>query len=86
MIKEIPLNSAFVVRPKSKSSSLEVRRNFTFKIDIPTLDAPISTNKAFIFKLTIEDYFKNYFGLIGSKFLRFLLGHPVEFYVEFEQI
>ena len=33
-------------------------QNFTFKIIIPTLNAPASTNKAFIFKLTIEDYSK----------------------------
>ena len=45
------------------------RQNWTLKIDIPTLNAPISTKKVFIFKLTIENYCKNYSGLIRSKFL-----------------
>ena len=83
--KEIPLNSVFAVRPKSESSGLKWRQDWTFNINIPTLNAPISTNKVFIFKLTIEDYFKNPFGLIRSKFLSlsliksvaFFLGHPV---------
>ena len=35
------------------------REIWTFKINISTLNAPMSTNMLFIFKLTIEDYFKN---------------------------
>ena len=31
------------------------RQDFTFNIKIPIVNAPASTNKAFIFKLTIED-------------------------------
>ena len=85
--KEIPPNSTFAVRPKSESSDLEVEANNN---NIPTLNAPISTNKAFIFQLTVEDYFKNHFGLIRShfsslsliKFVAFFLGHPVRYKIK----
>ena len=80
MTKEIPLNSAFVVRPNPKALVWKWRQNCTFKINIPILNAPISTNKVFIFKLTIEDYLKNYFGLIGSKFLSLSLIKSVAFF------
>ena len=61
------------------------RQNYTSKINIPTVNAPASTNKVFIFKLTIEDYFNNHSESIGSKFLplspiksvAFFLGHPL---------
>ena len=59
MTKEIPLNSAFAVRPKSEALVWKWMRNWTFNINIPTLNAPISTNMVFTFKLTIEDYSKN---------------------------
>ena len=45
------------------------RQNFTFKINIPTVYEPASTNKVFIFKLIVEESFKDHFELIGSKFL-----------------
>ena len=47
-------------RPKPTSSGLEVEAKFTFEINIPSVNAPASTNKVFIFKLTVEDYFKNH--------------------------
>ena len=55
------------------------------KINIFTLNAPISTNKVSIFKLAIEVCFENYFGLIHAIFLLLgstksvycFLGHPV---------
>ena len=85
MTMEIPLDSKFTVRSKSKSSALEVQENWTLDINIPSINAPISTNQVCIFKLTIEDYFKHYFGFIRSKFfslsliksVAFFLGHPV---------
>ena len=61
------------------------RKIFSFKIDIPTVNAPALANKVLIFKLIIEDYFNKHSELIGSKFLplaatksvAFFLGHPV---------
>ena len=79
MTKKIPVNRAFPVRPKFESSGLEWRQSWTFNVNVPTLNAPISTNKVFIFKLSIEDYFKNYFGLIRSKFLSLSLIKSVVF-------
>ena len=83
MTKEIPLNSAFAVRPKSESSGLEVwRQKWTFNIYIPTLDTSLSTNKVFIFQLTMEDCFRNHFGLIRSKFLSLSMIRSVAFFLE----
>ena len=50
-----------------------------------SLNAPLSTNKVSIFKLTIKDKFNDYFCLIRDKFfalaliisVTFFLGHPV---------
>ena len=62
------------------------RQNCTFKINVPTVNGPASTNKVSIFKLTIEDYFKNHSELIGFEFflplapiksVTFFLGHPI---------
>ena len=55
------------------------------KTNIFTLDAPISTNEVYVFKLAIEVYSDNHFGLIHAIFLslgstksvHFSLGHPV---------
>ena len=66
---ELPLGNVFPVNPKPESSGLKVEGNRTFQVNIPSFDAPISTNKAFIFKLTIEDYPAHYCRLIGFKFL-----------------
>ena len=55
-------------------------QNWTFNINFPTHNASIATNKIFIFKLNIEDYFKNYFGLIRSKFLSLSLIKSVSFF------
>ena len=57
MTKEIPLSCAFAVRPKSERSGLEVEAKLDFQYQY-SLNAPISPNKVFIFKLTIEDFFK----------------------------
>ena len=62
------------------------RQNPTFNINIPTVIAPASTKKEFIFKLTIEDYFINHSDSLGSKLLPLaqiksvasFLGHPVD--------
>ena len=47
-------------------------QNFTLKINIPSVNVPTSDNKVFIFKLTIDDYYKNDSELTGSNF--FLLA------------
>ena len=65
MTKEISRDRALAVRPKSESSGLEMKATLDFfNIKVPTLNAPISTNNVFTFKLTIEDYLKSYSGLI----------------------
>ena len=54
-------------------------------IKISSLNAPISANKVSMFKLTIEELFRDYFRLIQAKSLAlamtksvtFFLGHPV---------
>ena len=59
------------------------RKNWTFKINIPSLNASISTNKVFVFNLTTDDHSKHS-GLIRPKFLllapvksvAYFLGHP----------
>ena len=56
-------------------------QNWTFNINIPTLNVPISTNKVSTFKLTIEDYFKGYFGLIRSQFFSLSLTKSVAFFL-----
>ena len=81
MTKEIPLNSALEVRPKSESSGLEVEAKLDFQYKYPTFNAPISANKVFLFKLTVEDYFKNYFELIRSKLLSLSLINSVAFFL-----
>ena len=56
------------------------------KINIFTLDEPISTKEVSMFKFAIEVCFENYFGLIHAIFLLlgstksvyFFLGHPVD--------
>ena len=56
-----------------------------FVLKISSLNAPISANKVSMFKLTIEEQFKDYFRLIQAKSLTpaiiksvtFFLGHPV---------
>ena len=70
------------LRQNPKALLWKWRQNWTFNIKIPTLNAPISTNKVFIFKLTIEDNLKNYFGLIRSKFLSLSLIKSVAFFLE----
>ena len=85
MAEEIPLNPLTVHCQNPKALVWRWRQNWTFDINIPTLNLPISTNKVSIFKLTTEDCLKNHFGLIRSKFLSlsliksvaFFLGHPV---------
>ena len=74
MTKEIPLNSAFAVSQNPKALVWKWRQNWTFNVKCShpqSLNAPISTNKAFFFKLTIEDYFKNYFGLFDLNSCRY---------------
>ena len=52
---------------------------------ISSFNAPISANKVSIFKLAIEEWFKDYFRLIQAKSLAlamiksvtFFMGHPV---------
>ena len=56
VMPEIPQTVCLQFRPKPTSSGLEMEVKFT--ISIPTFNAPASTNKVFIFKLTIEDYVK----------------------------
>ena len=56
------------------------------RINIFTLNEPVSKNKVSKFKLAIEVCFENHFGLIHAIFLLlgstisvyFFLGHPVE--------
>ena len=55
ILEEMPQNFAFVLWQNPKSSGLEVKEICTFKIKMTTLNAPISTNKVSIFKLTTED-------------------------------
>ena len=88
MNKEILLKARLLLGQNPKALVWKWRQNWTFNINIPTLNAPISTNKVFIFKLTIEDIFKNYSGLIRYKVLSLSLiksvalfpGHPVVIY------
>ena len=76
LFKYFPQNKAlcsyFAVRKKRFCSLVQNPQalvwqwwqKFTFKINIPTVNAPASTNKVFVFKLTIEDYFNNHSELI----------------------
>ena len=71
--------------PNAKALVSRWRKNCPLKINIFTLNAPISTNKVSMFNLAIEVCFENYFGLIHAMFLLlgstklvyFFLGHPV---------
>ena len=58
VILEIPQTARLQFRPNPQAQVWKWRQNFTFKINIPTVNALASTNKVFIYKLTIEDYFK----------------------------
>ena len=58
-------------------------------LNIPTVNAPASTNMVFIFKLTIGDYFNNYsefLPLAQSNLLRFFSGTPGTFKLYFINI
>ena len=85
VIPDIPQTAHLQFRPNPQALVWKWRHNFTFKINFPTINAPASANKVFIFKLTIEDCFNNHSELIESKFLplapiefaAFFLGHPV---------
>ena len=82
VIPEIPKQRVCSSDQNPQALVWKWRLNFTFKIDIATVNAPASTNKV---KLSIEDYFQNHSELIGSKFLplatmksvAFFVGHPV---------
>ena len=69
VIPEIPKRRVCTLGQTPQALVWKWRQNFTFKINIPSVNAPTSTNKVFIFKLTIEDYYKNDSELIGSNFL-----------------
>ena len=80
VIPEIPQTAHLQFRPNPTSSGLEVEAKFTFKINIPTVNVPAPTNKVFIFKLTIDDCFRNHSNFIGSKFLPLALITSVAFF------
>ena len=77
--------SRFFLGKNAKALVSRWKQICPLKINIFTLNAPISTNKVSMFKLAIEVCFENYFGLIHAIFLLLgstksvylLLGHPV---------
>ena len=75
----VPQTAHLQFRQNPQALVWKWRQNFTFKINIPAVNAPASNNKSFIFKLTIEDYFRNHSELIGSKFLQLALIKSVAF-------
>ena len=85
IIPEIPQTARSQFDQNPQALVWTWRQNFTFKINILTVNVPASTDKVFIFKLAIEDHVKNHSELIGSKFLQlspiksvaFFLGHPI---------
>ena len=60
---------SFGQNPQALAWTWKWRQNFTLKTNIPTVNALGSTNRVFICKITIEDYFNNHSELTGSKFL-----------------
>ena len=68
-IPEISQIARLQFRPNPEALLWKWRQNFSFKINIPTVNSLASTSKVFIFKLNIENYFKTNSALIGSKFL-----------------
>ena len=54
---------------KRQSYGKEVEANLSFKINIFTLNAPISVNEVSMFKLAIEECFKNHFDLMHAVLL-----------------
>ena len=77
--------SRICLGPKAKALVSRWKQICPLKINIFTLNAPISNNKVSMFKLTIEVCFESCFGLIHAIFLLlgstksvyFFLGHPV---------
>ena len=49
--------SAFAVRSNQQALAWAWRQGWTFKLNTPSLDLPMSTNNVFISNLTIEGYF-----------------------------
>ena len=68
-----------IARPKCQSSGLRWRQICPLKINIFSLNAPISTNKVSIFKLAIEVYSKNYFELIHAIFMLRTAGRAEQY-------
>ena len=77
--------SRICLGPNAKALVSRWKQICPLKINIFTLNAPISKTKVSMFKLAIEVCFENYFGLIHAIFLLlgstksvyFFLGHPV---------
>ena len=81
VIPEIPKQRVGSLGQNPQALVWKWRQNSTFDIKIPTVNAPESTNKVFVFKLTIEDFFKNHSELIGSKFLPLALIKSAAFFL-----
>ena len=64
--------SRICLGPNAKALVSRWKQICPLKINIFTLNAPMSKNKVSMFKLAIEVCFENYFGLIKAMFL--LLG------------
>ena len=67
-------------RQNYKALAWRWRRVWTFKNDIPTLYASVSTSKVCIFKLTIKNYPKKGSGLIRHRFVSLATIKPGAFF------
>ena len=80
MTWEIPA-ARWKFRQNSKALAWRWRQVWTFKNNIPTLNASVSTSKVYILELTIEKYHKKCSVLIRPRFLSLAPIKPVAFFL-----